>query len=151
VRLALARLFKVPAVYAVTAAIIVLTTHTTVPLVVMRPIGLLSDAAIPIMLLVLGMQLERAVMPKHPKAVAAAVVLSLVVAPIIAFGLSAVLGLTGAAKQAAIIEASMPAAVVTTVLALEFDLDASFSTSVVFFTTVLSPVTLVLLIAYLQR
>jgi len=151
VGLALTRLFKVPAVYAVTAAVLVLTTHTTVPDAVMRPIGLLSDAAIPIMLLVLGMQLERAVTPKHPAAVGAAVVLSLVVAPLIAFGLAALLGLTGAARQAAIIEASMPAAVITTVLALEFDLDAGFSTSVVFFTTLLSPITLVLLIAYLGR
>lgn len=151
VRLAMTRLFKVPALYAVTAAVIVLATHTTVPAMIMRPVGLLSDAAIPIMLLVLGMQLERAVMPKHPAAVGAAVVLSLVVAPAIAFGLSAILGLTGAARQAAIIEASMPAAVITTVLALEFDLDAAFSTSVVFFTTLLSPITLVLLIAYLQK
>src|SRR5438874_13479032 len=46
-RLAVTRLFKVPAVYAVTAAILVLTTHTAVPDAVMRPIGLLSDAAIP--------------------------------------------------------------------------------------------------------
>ena len=150
-RLAFARLSKVPALYAVTAAVIVLSTHATVPAAVMRPIGLLSDAAIPIMLLVLGMQLERAAVPKHPAAVGAAVVLSLVVAPIIAFGLTWLLGLTGAARQAAIVEASMPAAVITTVLALEFDLDAGFSTSVVFFTTLLSPVTLVLLIAYLQR
>jgi predicted permease len=151
VRVALTRLFKVPAVYAVTAAIIVLATGATVPAAIMRPVGLLSDAAIPVMLLVLGMQLERAVVPKHPVAVGAAVVLSLVVAPLIAFGLAALLGLTGAARQAAIIEASMPAAVITTVLALEFNLDAGFSTSVVFFTTLLSPITLVLLIAYLQR
>lgn len=150
VRLAVTRLVRVPAIYAVTAAVIVLTTHTTVPPIIMRPVGLLSDAAIPIMLLVLGMQLERAVLPKHPAAVAAAVVLSLVVAPVIAFGLTALLGLTGAARQAAIIEASMPAAVITTVLALEFDLDAAFSTSVVFFTTILSPLTLVFLIAYLK-
>jgi malate permease and related proteins len=150
VGLALTRLLKVPAIYALAAAIIVLWTHTTVPPVVMRPIGLLSDAAIPVMLLVLGMQLERAVLPKHPLAVAAAVVLSLGVAPLIAFGLTWLLGLTGAARQAAIIEASMPAAVITTVLALEFDLDATFSTSVVFFTTLLSPITLVLLIAYLK-
>jgi len=150
VRLALTRLLKVPAVYALAAAMVVLWTHTTVPPVVMRPIGLLSDAAIPVMLLVLGMQLERAVLPKHPVAVAAAVVLSIVIAPLIAFGLTWLLGLTGAARQAAIIEASMPAAVITTVLALEFDLDAAFSTSVVFFTTLLSPITLVLLIAYLK-
>ncbi len=151
VRTALTRLFRVPAVYAVAAAVIVLATGATVPVVVMRPIRLLSDAAIPVMLLVLGMQLERATRPKHPAAVATAVVLSLVVAPIIAFGLAAALGLAGAARQAAIIEASMPAAVITTVLALEFDLDAGFATSVVFFTTLLSPITLVLLIAYLQR
>src|SRR5262245_42084711 len=98
VRLAMTRLFKVPAIYAVTAAVIVLGTHTTVPAAVMRPVGLLSDAAIPIMLLVLGMQLERAVLPKNPYAVGAAVVLSLLVAPAIAFGLSALLGLTGAAR-----------------------------------------------------
>src|SRR3954468_7734931 len=52
-RLAVTRLFKVPAVYAVTAAILVLTTRTAVPEAVMRPIALLSDAAIPVMLLVL--------------------------------------------------------------------------------------------------
>jgi malate permease and related proteins len=151
VRTALGRLFRVPAVYAVAAAVIVIATGASVPLALMRPIRLLSDAAIPVMLLVLGMQLERATAPKRPFAVAAAVVLSLVVAPLIAFGLTAVLGLAGAARQAAIVEASMPAAVVTTVLALEFDLDAGFATNVVFFTTLLSPITLVLLIAYLQR
>ena len=45
----------------------------------------------------------------------------------------------------------MPAAVITTVLALEFDLDASFATGAVFLSTILSPFTLVVLLAYLQR
>jgi len=142
---------RVPAIYAVVAAVAVLAAGATVPLAVMRPVALLSDAALPVMVLVLGMQLERVTTPSHPAAVTAAVVLSLVVAPILAFALSATLGLTGAARQASIIEASMPAAVVTTVLALEFDLDAGFSTSVVMVSTLLSPFTLVLLIAYLQR
>jgi len=34
-----------------------------VPEAVMRPIDLLSDAALPVMILILGMQLERAVWP----------------------------------------------------------------------------------------
>ena len=38
----------------------------------------------------------------------------------------------------------------TTVLAMEFDLDSSFVTSVVFVSTVISPVTLALLIAFLK-
>lgn len=151
VRVAVARLFRVPALYAVAAAAAVLATRAAVPPPVMRPIALLGDAAIPVMLLVLGMQLERAILPARPDGVVAAVILSLFVTPLLAFGLATLLGVTGAARQAAIIESSMPAAVVTTVIALEFELDAAFTTSVVFFTTILSPITLVLLIAYLQR
>jgi predicted permease len=147
---ALLRMTRVPALYAVAAALIVLGAGVSVPLAIMRPVTLLNDAAIPVMILVLGMQLERAVRPAHPAAVSAAVGLSLVMAPLIAFGLAAALGLAGAARHAAIVEASMPAAVVTTVLALEFDLDASLSTSVVAASTLLSPFTLVFLIGWLQ-
>ena len=60
-------------------------------------------------------------------------------------------GFSGPARQAAVLLASMPAAVVTTVLALEFELDPSFATSAVFVSTMLSPFSLVLIIAYLQR
>jgi predicted permease len=45
----------------------------------------------------------------------------------------------------------MPVAVVTTILALEFDVAPAFVTSVVFASTVLSPLTLTPLIAYLQK
>jgi predicted permease len=148
---ALVRLTRVPALYAVAAAILVIATGVTVPLAIMRPVTLLSDAAIPVMILVLGMQLERATMPEHPVAVAAAVALSLFVAPLLAFGLTSVMGIGGAARQAAIVEASMPAAVVTTVLSIQFELDGAFATSVVMASTLLSPLTLVFLIAYLQR
>ena len=74
---ALAGIVRVPAIYAVAAAALILTTHTSVPPAVMRPIALLSDAAIPVMLLILGMQLERAAMPDRPAAVGVAVGLSL--------------------------------------------------------------------------
>jgi predicted permease len=151
IRRALMGVLHVPAIYAVVAAAVVLLTHTALPLAVMRPIGMLSDAALPIMLLVMGMQLERAVMPTQPTAVAVAVALSLVASPLVGVGLAVLLGLSGPARQAAILLASMPAAVVTTVLALEFSLDPNFATSVVFVSTVLSPFSLVLIIAYLQR
>jgi predicted permease len=141
---------RVPALYALAAAGLIVILKVTPPLGVMRPVGMLSDAALPSMLLILGMQLKRAVAPNRPVVVAAAVVLSLFIAPILGIGLTSLLGLTGSARSAAIVLASMPAAVVTTVLALEFDLDSSFVTSVVFVSTLLSPVTLVLLIAYLK-
>jgi malate permease and related proteins len=150
-RRAFLSLGRVPAIYAVAAASAVMVTGVELPLAAMRPVSMLSDAALPTMLLVLGMQLERAVMPKRPAAVAVAVTLSLVVGPIVGLGLSILLGLSGPARQAAILMASMPAAVITTVLALEFDLEPSFATSAVFVSTMLSPFSLVLIIAYLQR
>lgn len=103
------------------------------------------------MMLALGMQLERAARPDRPAVVAAAVGLSLLVSPLVAFVISAFVGLAGPARQAAILQASMPAAVVTTILALEFDVVPAFVTSVVFISTALSPFTLTALIAYLQR
>ena len=148
---ALKGIVRVPALYAVAAAGLLLATGTAVPLAIMRPIALLGDAAIPIMLLILGMQLERAAMPNRPGVVGLAVALSLLIGPLVGVTLTMLLGLTGVARQVAIVGASMPAAVITTVFALEFDLDASFATSAVFLSTILSPVTLVLLIAYLKR
>jgi len=55
------------------------------------------------------------------------------------------------AFQAGVLQASMPTAVITTILALEFDVAPNFVTSVVCLSTLLSPVTVTVLIAYLQQ
>jgi predicted permease len=147
---ALSGIARVPAVYGVTAAMLLLATHATIPLSLMRPIRLLADGLIPTMILVLGMQLERVKKFERPGFVALAVVLSLVVTPIIALGLTWLLGITGPARQSAVLLASMPSAVITTILAVEFDVAPALVTNVVFVTTLLSPITLTLLIAYLR-
>jgi malate permease and related proteins len=146
---AIAGIAKVPAVYGVAAAALVLATGISAPAAVMRPIGLLSDAALPMMILVLGMQLERATVPDRPWTVALAVTLSLVASPIVALSLASLLQVSGSARQASVILASMPVAVITTILALEFDVAPTFVTSAVFLSTVLSPLTLTPLLAYL--
>jgi malate permease and related proteins len=146
---AVAGIAKVPAVYGVAAASFVLVTGVSAPAALMRPVGLLSDAALPMMILVLGMQLERAVIPDRPWTVALAVTLSLVAAPIVALGLASLLRVSGSARQASVILASMPVAVITTILALEFDVAPAFVTSAVFLSTILSPLTLTPLLAYL--
>ncbi len=151
VREAVAGVFKVPAVYGVIAAVLVMLTRASVPPVVMRPIQLLSGAALPCMIMVLGMQMERTNKIEHPVLVGLATVLSLVVTPLLAWGLVNALGMTGASRQAAMIESSMPTAVVTTILALEYKVAPGFVTSTVFFSTLLSPLTVTILIALLQR
>lgn len=149
-RKALTGVFKIPAVYGVVAAGVVILSKTTLPPPVMRPIELLSGASLPMMMLVLGMQLERAAKPENPLLIGLATVLTLVISPLLALGMVNVLGLSGAARQAAMIEASMPTAVVTTILALEYEVMPSFVTSVVFVSTLLSPITVTLLIALLR-
>lgn len=151
IRDAVAGLFRVPAFYGAMAALLTMSLGIAVPAIVMRPIGMLSDAALPLMILVLGMQIERATMPERPMVVAAAVVVSLVLTPLAAIGWAHVVGLRGAALQAGVLQSSMPTAVMTTILALEFDALPQFVTSVVCIATLLSPLTVTLLIAYLQR
>jgi predicted permease len=147
---ALDKVWRMPSLYGVAAALLALAVGQPVPEAIMRPIALLSDAALPVMILVLGMQLERAVWPARPGVVILAVAISLLAAPFVALGFAALLGITGGARQAAVILSSMPVAVVTTILALEFDLAPEFVTSAVFVSTIASPLTLTPLIAYLS-
>jgi malate permease and related proteins len=147
---ALEKVWKMPSLYGLALALVVRAAGRPIPESIMRPIDLLSDAALPLMILVLGMQLERAVWPSRPGIVILAVGISLLVAPVVALGLAGLIGITGAARQSAVILSSMPVAVVTTILALEFDLAPEFVTSAVFLSTILSPLTLTPLIAYLR-
>jgi predicted permease len=149
-RAALRGLLRVPAVWGLAAAALVIWTGLELPKGVFRPVELLGSAAIPSMLLVLGMQFEKGARPERPGLVAAAAVLALMGTPLIGFFLALVLGLTGLARQAVLVESAMPSAVITTILALEFDVAPRFVTSVVVVTTLASPITVSVLIALLQ-
>jgi predicted permease len=148
---ALRGVLRVPAVYGAVAAGLALAFDVTPPEAVMRPLRLLSDATLPLMILVLGMQIERATWPERPGVVAAAVAISLVATPLAAFGLARLIGLSGPALQAGVLQSSMPTAVITTMLALEFGGAVNFVTSAVCVATLLSPLTLTWIIASLQR
>jgi predicted permease len=147
---ALRGILKVPTVYGVALAVVFLATGLRFPSPVRAGIDMLSSAALPVMMLVLGMQFERSARPERPVLVAVASVLTLVVSPLLAFALADGIGLAGTARQAAVLEASMPAAIMTTVLALEYDASPSFVTAVVFVTTLASPITVTLIIAMLK-
>ena len=104
------------------------------------------------MILVLGMQLERTTWPDRPGVVAVAVAISLIATPLAALRRWRTWsGCSGPALQAGVLQASMPTAVITTILALEFGGAINFVTSAVCAATLLSPFTLTWIIAYLQR
>jgi predicted permease len=146
---ALKGLAKVPAVYAIPLALLVRTLDLSMPLAITRPLELLSLATVPIMLLLLGMQIARAGIPPYPKLLTASVAIKLLVAPAIALLISPMFGLGGLARDVGILQSAMPTAVMTTIIATEYDTEAAFVTGAVLVSTLLSPLTLTPLLAIL--
>jgi len=148
---ALRQLMFVPAFYALLAATIVRQTDWHPPLFLDRSVAMLGDASIPLMLVILGLQIAQAKAWPRDRIflISVAVFLQIIMTPLIALLLAHWMGLTGVTRQAAVLQASMPAAVVTTVLAVQYELDSTLVSGTVVLTTLLSPLTLTPLIAYL--
>jgi malate permease and related proteins len=147
-RTAVLGVLRVPTIYAVAIALVVRAVGWPIPTPIDRAIGTLSDGAIPAMLVLLGMQLHRSGLG-WTQLLVPSVVLRLVVAPGAALALATLFRLPVPAVQGGVMEAAMPAAVVTTVLAEFYGLDTTFVTRVVVASTVLSPLTLTPLLAWL--
>jgi predicted permease len=146
---ALRGLFRVPAIYAVVLALVVVRLDVQPPLPIERTVSVLAEAAIPVFLVVLGLQLHAAESLTFSPTLAAGVCARLVISPLIAFFLAIGLGLSGPAREAGMIEAAMPTAVATTVLAETYDLEPGFITGAVLLSTMASPLTLTPLLAWL--
>ncbi len=148
-RESLTRLIRLPAFYAIILAIIVFTFSISVPGPIMRGIELAGSGAIPVMLIVLGMQIADIKDPGRVWLAVPASFLRLLVAPLIAVLIARLVGLQGLSRSTAIIEASMPTAVITTIMATEFMVRPGLVTSTVVLTTLLSAITLPLVIILL--
>lgn len=146
---ALLGLLKVPAVYATLAALLVNQLGWALPLPIDRTVTLLGDATIPTLMVLMGAQLYHSQWNGQFLALGLANSMRLVVAPFMAIGLATLFGLTGTAFQAGVAQSSMPTAVVMTILATEYNVEPSFVSSVVFTSTLLSPLTVTPLLAYL--
>ncbi len=149
VRAALLGLPKVPTVWAVAAALIMSHQGWDLPFPVARTVKLLSEACIPVFLVILGIELRGVKWAGRARPLFTAVGLRLVGGAVLAIAAARVFGLEGPARQAGILEAAMPSAVVTIILASEYEVEPSFVTSVVFVTTLLCPFTLTPLLALL--
>ncbi len=146
VRRSLTNVLMVPLPYASVLGFIFNIKGVVLPLPVERVVTLLGQAAVPCMLLILGLQLSRTSVKGRIGPILLATVTRLGVAPLIAFPLVFLLGLSGLARQVSIIQASMPTAVMGGVLATEFGSDAEFTTAVILVSTLASIVTLSILL-----
>lgn len=140
-------IFRTPALWAAIPALLVSGSGVELPLVVTRSVGLLAGAMIPVMLLVLGVQLAGLRRWRITRDTLLASGLRLVAAPAVAALVALPFGLTPVAYATGILQTGMPAAVLVSIIAIEHDVVPEFVTTVVFFSTLVSLVTLTVLLA----
>lgn len=146
----LRRIMRLPAVYAALLAILVYSFHIPIPGPIMSGVTIAGSGAIPVMLLVLGMQIADLQPEDSSRFVWPATGLRLIGGPLVGLGIASVLGLQGVGRSAMIIESAMPAAVINLILATEFGLPASTVARIVVFSTLISPLTIAATITILS-
>ena len=142
---------KVPTLYALPVALIIRATEWDMPLTFSRPIEMLAEATIPVMLIVLGFQLSEGIDWARWRSLVSSGFIRLVASAGVAYLVTVLIGLEGVAQQTVIIVAAMPTAVFTTILATEFDAESKFVTSAVVMSTLVSIGTLTVLITLLRN
>ncbi len=109
----------------------------------------LSGAAIPLIMISLGLSMELKGIKEHLTDAAFVSVVRLLISPALAVLIVSVFSLGGLERTVTIIEAAMPSAMLSVVLAITYDLDIKLTASCVFFSTVLSLITLPLVLSIL--
>lgn len=145
----LKRMTRLPAVYAAVLAIIVYTFNIPIPQPIMSGITIAGGGAIPVMLIVLGMQMANMQSSEATSYVWPVVGLRMVGGPLIGLMVALLIGLQGLNRGSMIIEASMPPAVFTLILASEFGLPTAIVTRIVVISTLISPLTIAATISLL--
>jgi predicted permease len=140
---------KMPLAYAALLGLVFNLMHWSLPEPLSRALTLAAAAALPVMLANLGLELARARLRDYEWRVFLATGIKLLLSPLMALGLAAVLGTEGLTRSVSVIEASMPTAVMASLIATEFRARSDFVTSVVFLSTFGSTITLTFLLLFL--
>lgn len=140
---------KVPALWAVPPALVVRGRDLAPWL--SESLGMLSDAAVPLMLVVLGLQAtsQRPTRSNFSEALGP-VSLRLLAGPLLALAATSTLGLIGTTQQTLVVLGGMPAGVVVTIIATRYNAQPDLAARTVMISTVASFFTLTLLITSLR-
>ncbi len=149
-RASLGQVARQPALYAVLAAFAFGLFGVPVPSFILSALALPAQAAIPVMLLVLGMQISGTAGIQERGLVSVAVATRLVVGALVGVALAAALGIAGVARDVMIVGAAMPTAVFTTLTATQYGARPRFVSDVVVAGTLVSIVTVTAVLAALS-
>lgn len=123
--------------------------HVPIGFVVSDVLTFLSGAAIPLIMISLGLSLELKGIKEHLSDATFVSILRLIISPACAVLIVSIFGLTGLERTVTIIESAMPSAMLSVVLAITYDLDIRLTASCVFFSTILSLITLPIVLSIL--
>lgn len=153
VKESLSSVARLPHIYVVLVAFAARLLGVGVPQPILQSLNLLSQAAIPAMLLVLGMELAAPALLRSTSvswplvSLSSALRLLFPIVPVVL--LSSFVGLEGLAKNVTLLQACMPTAVLAVIFTVKFKGDSQFVTSVIILTTLTSAVTLTLLLSFI--
>ncbi len=150
-REAVLQVLRNPAVYALPLGLAAHQFGWVLPLALNRALEMLSRATVPVMLVVLGMQL--AALPfdrSYWKLLGLTSGIRLIIAPIMAILLTIPVGLTGLPRQVSVLEAAVPSAVMSNIVASRYDVEPNLVAGSVLVTSLLSLATLTILLALMH-
>jgi predicted permease len=147
---ALSNTFKIPIFHGVALAFLLKALSVKIPAFILDPISLLGQAAIPLMLVLLGMQLARTRLNLLPGFLSLASVLRLVVAPAVAWLITEALGIRGLTRDVVVLQTSTPSAVLPLLYSLRFGTRPDLVAGAIMVTTILSAGTLTVLLYLLH-
>jgi malate permease and related proteins len=145
------QILKMPPIYAVASALLLrwwgvsLETPNVLG-ALLHGIDLISQATLPLLLMLLGMQLAQETVIEDVPLTTTAVIIRLFASPLIAYGVAVALQLDALATNVVVLQASMPTAVNMVLYSLEFNARPKFVAGTVVITTLLSVVTLTILL-----
>lgn len=145
----LRQLLKVPLIWAVILALAFSWSGVHVPTVLMVPMTQLGQALVGVALLTLGVQLARTRFSENGLETGLTTCMRLVLSPAIAWLIAWALSLPATLMIVCVVAAGLPVAVNVYVLAAEYRKNEALASQLVFWTTLLSALTLPLLLQWL--
>lgn len=146
----LRRMVRMPVLHGAILGVVLQLTGVSIPVNFMDAISLVADASIPTVMLILGMQL--AVISRKRVAyrfVSIVTVIRMVISPVIAIIAVHFMPIPDLLKHVFIIQAAMPSAANTTMLAVQFNTEPDLVSFTTFITTILSIISIPLILIYI--
>lgn len=150
VKTALINMLKVPVFYALLLALILNYFKVSIPVPVFAPIKSVGLAAIPLNLLLVGINLSHIKLGKNTPLVIIISIIKLTVIPAFAFVILKIFGVGGLGFKISLVQIAMPSAVYCSILSSHFDCDSELASQIVLVSLLLSALSLTGIIYFLQ-